>query len=408
MEFPAMKAAQGELDAARKSLRDVLTEATADLDMSKIKSVAGDHNAKVDWIRTKNEEIDTLAQKVQGLKAVQRAAEATAAYDAANGGTKAPNGADGDPNAESKGFKSIGQHFVESDAFKHKGAVAHLDVGLKTLFQESAGWDPEIVRSGLVTLKPMVAAPSVTDHLVTMPVTQNGYKYMEETLYTNNAAEVAEGGAYGEAALQLTEELQVVQKVAIFIPVTDEQLEDEPGARAYVEARLQNMIRQRLDTQVLQGNGSSPNLLGTVNVEGINTQPLGADTLLDSSYKLFTTIRTVGFAEPSVAFLTAASWQPVMLLKTADGQYIYGNPASGGPSTLWGVPIVQTQAAVAGNVVTGDFANYAFLGVKRGLDLQVTNSHEDYFTSGKQAIRVDTRVVMVHIRPQAFGVITGA
>lgn len=407
MEFPALKEAQGKLDSTRKSLRDLFAEAGPDLDMSKVKSVAGDSAAKVEWIRSKDAEIIEQKAEVEKLKAVQLAAENSKAYEAANGGviSGAENGNEGHEN---KGVrKSVGELFTKSAAYRRKGETVHLDYDTKTLFQTSAGWQPEVTRSGLVTLKPMVAAPNVTDHLVTIPVNQTGYKYMEETTYTNNAAEVAEGGTYGEAVLALTERSQDVEKVGVWIPVTDEQLEDEPGAQAYVEARLQNMVRQRLDTQVLQGDGNTPNLLGTVNKAGIQTQPKGSDSLIDAGYKAFTLIRTVGFAEPSVVFLNAAAWQPVALLKTADGIYIWGNPASGGPQSLWGVPIVQTQAAIAGTVVTGDYANYAFLGVKRGLDLQITNSHSDYFTSGKQAIRVDTRVVMVHIRPSAFCTITG-
>jgi HK97 family phage major capsid protein len=402
MDFPALKEAQGKLDAARASLKTAFEEAGPELDMDKIKSVPGDRNAKVDWIRARNEELDGLKADVEKYKAVERAAEMTKHFPEID-----HKGSDAEGNKGGQGFKSLGAHFVESKAFKNKGEVATLDVGLKTLFQTTAGWTPEVIRSGLVTLSPQVPAPSVTDHLVTIPVTQAGYKYMEETTYTNNAAEVSEGSTYGEAVLALTERLQSVEKVAVWLPVTDEQLQDEAGAQAYVEARLQNMIKQRLDTQVLQGNGSPPNLLGTINKPGITVQALGADTLIDASYKAFTTVRTVGFAEPSVGFITAASWQPVMLLKTADGQYIYGNPASGGPSTLWGVPIVQTQAAVAGNFVTGDYANYAFLGVRRGLDLQITNSHASMFINGEQAIRVDTRVVMVHIRPTAFVQVTG-
>jgi HK97 family phage major capsid protein len=404
MEFPALKEAQGKLDNARKALFDVMQEAQTSgkgYDMDAIKSVSGDKTAKLEWIRAKNEEIGQLKGEVDSLRAVADAADAVKDY--------APENKGDDRGTETKDGRSasIGELFVKSAAFKSKGAVSHLDVGMKTLFQRTAGWDPEVVRSGLVTLQPMVPAPSVTDHLVTIPVTQSGYKYMEETTYTNNAAEVSEGSTFGEAALALTERSQTVEKVAVWLPMTDEQLEDEPGARAYVEARLENMLRQRIDLQVLAGDGNTPNLLGTVNKVGIQTQALGADTLLDASYKLFTTIRTDGFAEPSVAFLRAASWQPVMLLKTADGQYIYGNPASGGPSTLWGVPVVQTQAAPSGKLVTGDYANYAFLGVKRGIDVQVTNSHNTDFINGKQAVRVDTRLVMVHIRPKAFGVVTG-
>lgn len=402
MDFPALKEAQGKLDAARKAIFDVMAEARTDggvYDMDRIKSVSGDKDAKLEWIRAKNAELEPLKSEVEKHKAIKVAAEHAEAFGSRDTGS--------DEGGASRLPASVGEMFTKSRAFKEKGQRATLDIDVKTLFQRTAGWAPEVTRSGLVTLKPMVMAPSVVDHLATIPVSQSGYKYMEETTYTNNAAEVAEGNTFGEAVLALTERSQTVEKVAVWLPMTDEQLEDEPGARAYVEARLENMLRQRIDIQALQGDGNTPNLLGTVNKAGIQSQALGADTLLDASYKLFTIIRTDGFAEPSVAFLKAAAWQPVMLLKTADGQYIYANPATGGPQTLWGVPVVVTEAAVANKMITGDYSNYAFLGVKRGIDVQVTNSHDTNFINGKQAVRMDTRLVMVHIRPKAFGQLTG-
>lgn len=404
MEFPALREAQGKLDHARKALHDVMAEskdASGAYNMDNIKSVAGNRGEKLAWIQAKNAELAELKTEVDGQLAIKLAAENTA-FQPENKGSE--------QGAETKGgtaLSSIGELFVKSEAFKNRGRVSTIDVDLKTLFQRTAGWAPESTRSGLVTLKPMVPAPSVVDHLPTIPVSQAAYKYMEETTYTNNAAEVAEAGTYGEAVLALTERTQVVEKIAVWLPMTDEQLEDEPGARAYVEARLENMMRQRLDLQVLAGDGSTPNLLGTTQKAGIQTQALGADTLLDASYKLFTTIRTDGFAEPSIAFTRPTYWSAVALLKTADGQYIYSNPASGAPSVLWGVPVVQTMASPSGLLVTGDYANYAFLGVKRGLDVQVTNTHASDFINGKQAIRMDMRCVMVHVRPKAFGTVTG-
>lgn len=419
-EFPALKEAQGKLDAARRELKGVFDEAGPNRDMALVKSLNGDANAKVDWIRSKNEEITDLKQSVDRLVALERAAESVRDVEPERKGADTGNG---DPQAPN--IKGLAGQIVKAVNHKHggasKGATVSLDVETKDLFDRTTGWTPEVVRSGLVTLAPMVPAPSVVDHLVTMPVTQSGYKYMEETTYNSGssddtgiatdvasiAQEVSEGATFAEAALGLTERLQSVEKVAVWLPMTDEQLEDEPGARAYAQARLENMLRQRLDKQVLQGDGSSPNLLGTINKAGINTRAVGNDTTLDALYKMFTTIRTVGYAEPNVVFMQAQNWQPVQLLKTADGQYIWGNPQSGGPSVAWGVPIVQTQAAVANTAVTGDYARYAFLGVKRGVDVQLTNAHEDFFINGKQAIRVDTRVVMVHIRPSAFGKVTG-
>ncbi|HVX91180.1 MAG TPA: phage major capsid protein [Candidatus Paceibacterota bacterium] len=407
MKFPALEEAQGKLDHARKELATAMQEAKTSrpgvYDMDQIKSVSGDKNEKLAWIQAKNAELAELKKEVEKQQAVASAANFASEYA---GSEQKGNDAHEEKGGADAG-KSLGELFVKSAAFKSKGQRASFDVDLKTLFQRTAGWTPESTRSGLVTLKPMVPAPSVIDHLVTIPVSQAAYKYMEETTYTNNAAEVAEGSTFGEAALALTERSQTVEKIAVWLPMTDEQLEDEPGARAYVEARLENMIRQRLDLQLLAGDGSTPNLLGTVNKAGIQTQAVGSDTLIDASYKLFTTIRTDGFAEPSVAFVRPTYWQSVALLKTTDGVYIYSNPASGVPSVLWGVPVVQTMAAPSGVLVTGDYANYAFFGVKRGIDVQVTNSHSTDFINGKQAIRMDMRGVMVHVRPKAFGTVTG-
>jgi HK97 family phage major capsid protein len=414
MKFPALEEAQGKLDAARKELFGVMQEAKTSssgvYDMDKVKSITGSKSEKLAWIQAKNEELAALKGEVEQQLALKSAAETASSYEVPEH--------KGDDRHETKGAdeRSLGELFVKSAAFKRKGDTGHFDVDLKTLFQRSAGWAPEVTRSGLVTLKPMVPAPSVVDHIPSIPVSQSGYKYMEETTYTTNAvgnlaSEADEGTAYAEAQLALTERSIPVEKIAVWLPMTDEQLEDEPGARAYVEARLENMIRQRLDLQVLAGtganSGSVTQLKGTNAVSGIQSQALGADSLLDASYKLFTSIRTDGFAEPNVAFLRPTYWQGVALLKTADGVYIYSNPASGAPSVLWGVPVVQTMAAPSGLMLAGDYANYSFLGVKRGIDVQVTNSHSTDFINGKQAIRLDMRCVMVHIRPKAFGKVTG-
>ncbi len=403
MKFPALEEAQGKLDAARKELFNIMNEAKTSspgtYDMDQVKSLSGSKDEKLAAIQAKNTELAELKAEVEKQRAVADAASSVQDYE--------EKSSDREPERKGGEDRSVGGLFVKSKAFTHKGESAHLDVDLKTLFQRPAGWEPESVRSGLVTLSPQIPAPSVVNHINTIPVRQPAYKYMEETTYTNAAAETDEGAAYGEAALALTERTQPVEKLTVWLPMTDEQLEDEPGARAYVAARLENMIRQRLDLQILAGDGVAPNLLGTTEKAGIQTQALGADTLLDASYKLFTSIRTDGFAEPNVAFTRPTYWQDVALLKTADGQYIYGNPASGAPSVLWGVPVVQTMASPSGLLVAGDYASYGFLGVKRGLDVQITNSHDTFFTSGKQAIRMDMRVVMVHVRPKAFGTVTG-
>ena len=250
------------------------------------------------------------------------------------------------------------------------------------------------------------------DFIPEMPTSQNAVVYMEETTFTNAAAEIAEADGtadpnYGEAALRLTERSQPVVKVAVWLPVTDEQLEDIDQAEAYVDQRLMLMLRQRVDAQVLNGNGTAPNILGTQNVTGIQSRARGNDSVPDALHKILTEIRADGFANPDVIFIHPRKWQDVTLLKTSDGQYIWGHPGMMGPKTLWGVPVVETTAITETVAVAGDFQTHAFFALKRGIDMQVTNSHGEYFTKGKQAIRMDMRGCMVHLRPKAFGEVTG-
>jgi HK97 family phage major capsid protein len=306
--------------------------------------------------------------------------------------------------------KSFGQLFTESKAYKGRtgsvGPEARIDVELKTLMTTAAGWTPESTRTGRVVdfaTRPV----QVTDIIPQTTTTQAAVVYMEETTFTNNAAEAAEGAAYGEAALALTEQSATVRKIAVFIPVTDEQLEDEPQVRGYLDNRLPFMIRQRLDSQLLVGNGTAPNLRGLNNVVGVQTQAKGTDTTPDAIYKAMVKVRTVGFAEPNAVIMHPNDWQDIRLLRTADGLYIWGNPSEAGPERIWGLTIAQAVAQTENTAIVGDFATFSELAVRRGVDVQVSNSHDTYFTSGKQAVRADMRVGFVVYRPTAFCLTTG-
>lgn len=414
-KFPALEKAQDELAGLRKGLRDVFDEAGPDMNMDNIKSISGDRTAKVTWIREQKKQIDKAHTAVEEMKELYGVAEENlkSYLESGDGATNddpkdGPGGTKGAPEGV-----TLGSAFVKSAALKNwqpgsgRGPVARVDVDVKTLFQRTAGWPTESTRSGVLVPFATRPAPQVVHYVPSAPVSQAAYKYMEETTFTNAAAERAESAALPESTLALTERSKTVESVGTWIPVTEEQLEDVDGAEAYVNQRLTFMVQQRLDSQVLVGDGVTPNLLGTENVAGIQTQALGADTIIDASYKLFTTIRESGFAEPSVVFIRPSKWQNVMLQKTADGQYIWGHPSMQGPAVLWGVPVVLTTAHTSTKLITGDYTTHSLLGIRRGIEVQVTDSHDVFFINLKLAVRASMRAVMVHFRPAAFGVVTG-
>ncbi len=385
--------------AKSKALHDIFEEAGPDMDMSKVKSLSGDTAAKVEAIKAMNAELDDLGRKRD--QANQLIESRKRADQLANSQPVPKN--DPSPTAS---LKSLGELVMESPALKHRGQVCSLDVDLKTLFERTAGFAPESVR--IPRVEPYPVRPlMVADLLPVLPTSQAAIKYMEETTFTNNAAETAEAGTYGEAALAFTERSVPVEKIAVWLPVTDEQLEDVPSMAAYINNRLAYMLEARLDSQILNGNGTPPNLMGTLNVSGIQTQAKGADPTPDAFYKAFTLVRTVGFAEPDVVFMNPTDWQDIRLLRTSDGIYIFGSPLDPGIERMWGIRVVLSTAVVANTGIVGAYGQYSALYMRRGLDIKVTDSHDTFFIAGKQAIRADMRCAVVHFRPKAFCTVTG-
>jgi HK97 family phage major capsid protein len=414
IKFPALDEIEGKIEAKSKTLAAVFQEAGPEIDLRNVKSLSGDSMAKAEEIRKMNSELDDLGKQRDEFLQVRKAAERTRVAGIAAEQAGSERGSEPDAGRamyeQARQAKSVGQLFAESKAYKARtggvGPESKLDIELKTLMSTSAGWTPETTRTGKVVdyaTRPV----QVTDLVPQSTTSQSAVVYMEETTFTNNAAETAEAGTYPEAALALTEQSSTVRKIAVFIPVTDEQLEDEPQVRGYIDQRLPFMLRQRLDSQILTGNGTAPNLRGILNVAGIQTQAKGADPTPDAVYKAMTKIRVTGRAMPNGIVMHPNDWQDIRLLRTADGIYIWGNPSDSGPERIWGLQVAQSDAITENTALVGDFANYSELATRRGIDVQVSNSHGTYFIEGKQAMRADLRAALVVYRPAAFATVTG-
>lgn len=397
-----LKQMEEKFAVKQKALYDIFQEAGPDRDMSKIKSLDGDNAAKLEAIQTLNKELNEIGKEIEAKRSLNSIYDGVAS---AHNEQLKQEALSKTPEKKEVTPKSIGELFYESKASEQKHTVKRVDIDTKTLFQTSAGWDPEATRIPRVEMYPLRSLV-VSDYIPKGTTDMDTIKYMKETTHTNNAAEAAAGGQYGEAALAYTETSDEVEKIGVWLPVTDEQLEDVSGMTALLNNRLSYMLQARLDSQILNGDGSTPNLLGTVNLASIQTQAKGSDPTPDAIYKAMTAVRATGFAEPSAVFLHPNDWQSIRLLRTADGIYIFGSPQDPGADRIWGKPVVNTTAVTENTGIVGDYLQYSMLFIKRGIEFQVTNAHSDYFIKGKQAIRCDMRCSMVHFRDTAFCTVT--
>jgi len=402
-----------ELKVKNDKLAQVFKEAGKDMDMDKVTCLedgVSTSREKQKKVEEMNLELNDLGKEIDAFIKSEKIAQETKKRESeleAKSSIVLPSGVKA--SGELAYDKTFGELFVESKAYKNRAqrAVDTIDMGVKTLFQTSAGWSPESTRTGRLVHDAQRPAPKVVDIVPVGNTGQNSVVYMEETTFNNSAAEAAEGGSYGEAALVYTEQTSNVRKIAVFIPTTSEQLEDESRISSLLDNRLRFMIQQRLDLQLLVGDGTAPNLEGINNVTGIQTQALGSDSVQDAIYKAMTLVRSTGRAEPSAIVMHPNDWQTIRLQTTTDGIYLWGSPSDTGEDRIFGVPVIQSTAQTENTALVGDYANFCELVVRKGVEVQVSDSHDDYFVKGKQAIRASMRCAFPVYRPAAFCTVTG-
>jgi len=407
----SFKEGQEKLRAKQDELKEIfaVSKEGDGYDYSKVKTLNGKPANDVDvteHVHQRLAEINDLGEWVHSQREIKKAHENVT--DAIAKETE-PVWSPPQPAGGSE-LKGLGDFFVGSEAYKDRASntIATMDldsIGLKTLMTTAAGWAPENIRIPRVELDPQRPI-AIADRIPFFTTNEAAVVYMEETTFTNNAAEAAEGAAFGEAALVLTERTSTVRKIAVQIPITDEQLDDVAQVGAYVNQRLSYMIRARLDSQIVAGNGVAPNLEGMNNVTGINTQAKGSDPTPDAVYKAIRACRATGFAEPSAVLVHPNDWQEIRLLRDTNGNYIWGPPSAAAPEQIWGVPVTVSAAVTENTISLGDFAGFSGLYVRRGVDLQVGYTGSQ-FVEGEKTVRADMRVALVFFRPEAFATVTG-
>ena len=317
--------------------------------------------------------------------------------------------------------KSVGQLFTESDAYKNYvgQGVKGIDSKIETKTTlTTTGYPPETLRQPGILETPLRDPNAVISLFDVINTDQNAFSYLEETTFTNNAAEAAEGAAVGEAALAFTEKTEAIRKMGVFIPVTDELLADEAGIQGYLNSRLQTMIRLRMDSQLLSGDGTAPNIEGLLDAGKSSVGSSDFNSYngnlgrIGAIYNAITDIRVNGLTEPDAIIMHPSDWNQIVTSVTDVDTSGSKNPlfvVAGGfgadaAPTIWGLKVVPTTAISNNTVLVGKFGGgeAANVVMRQGIELAVTDSHSDFFIKNQLAIRATMRMGFPVYRQAAF------
>lgn len=251
-----------------------------------------------------------------------------------------------------------------------------------------------------------------------VPTSSDVVEYVTEDTFTNSAAFTAEAtattgtsGVKPESALAYSVSTSSVQTLAHWIPVTNRMLADSPAIRGIINGRLLLGLDLTLESQIVSGDGTGANLTGILSTAGINIQGLGTDNVLDALFKGRTLVRVNGKGRPSAFVLHPNDWQGVRLTRenaaTATlGNYLMGAPSVVGPTTAWGIPVIESEALTENTGLVGDFAMGCSLFDREQSAIRV-GTIDDQFVRNMQTILAELRAAFVVFRPNMFTRITG-
>ncbi|MDQ1078000.1 phage major capsid protein [Pseudoroseomonas cervicalis] len=325
----------------------------------------------------------------------------------------ARRGGDGRPDEP----QTIGEMVLGSDDVK--AALAQRDlfkgrVSVEVKAITSAATTVGSGVSGTTSLVPadrrpgMIMLPdrrlTVRDLLMPGRTTSGVIEYPKETLFTNNAAPVAETAQKPESNMTFEQVTTPVRVIAHWVAASKQILSDAPMLQSYIDGRLRYGLAFKEEQQLLTGDGTGQNLLGIMPQATTFAAPAGAPTTTTHIDKLRVALLQAALAEyPSTGMvLNPIDWTTIELTKDTTGQYIIGNPQGTLAPTLWGLPVVATQAMAQNNFLVGAFRLGAQIFDRWDATVLISTENADNFVKNMVTILAEERLGLAVYRPQAF------
>lgn len=256
----------------------------------------------------------------------------------------------------------------------------------------------------------------VRDAFPAIPTKANSVEYWVETAMINNAATVAENPDFTSPVNKPTSsfegEIRTANlRILAHLIITSQQLlEDAPAFAAHIDQYMRWGLDEKEDTQLLIGSGAGTDILGLLNVPGIQTisWSTGAvgDTRLDAVMRAMVKVREAYYAT-DYCMTTPAVEDQLCRTKGTDGQYIWGlGFQTTGVLTVRGVPVIATTAMPANKVVLGAFKMSTGLLDRMSTMLAVSDSHANIFAQNMIAWRYEKRIGLMVPRPRGICLLT--
>lgn len=260
---------------------------------------------------------------------------------------------------------------------------------------------------------------TIEDLLTSIPTSSNAIDWVRENVFTNSAAEAAEGAQLAQSSITFTPGTMPVQNVAHFIKITRQLAMDNAALAAYINRRMVYGVNLRTENQLISGNGTAPNLSGLTNTGNFTAHGYTAAALTALGLSPTNRFDLIGkmmgdcaLADypADVVILNTGDWWTMRLSKDSQGRYLLGDPGSAVVPMLFGRPAVASNAMTADTVWVGSLSQAATKHDRESITVDMSDSDENNFQLGLVSIRAMRRLALTVEKPAAarYGDLTPA
>lgn len=320
----------------------------------------------------------------------------------------ARGGEAGDPQ------KSYGEQFVESEAFKSwqeggfsknaRGADMKVKASLTSATSDAAGsLGAAVATTRLPGVLELPQRRLTIRNLIT-PGRMEGstLEYVKEKGFTNGAGMVAEGAAKPESDMQMELVTTSAKVIAHWMKASKQILDDIPQLRSMIDQRLGYGLALKEEQQILNGDNTGQNLHGIIPQASAYAAPISlADQNILDVLRLAMLQAALAEYAATGHVLNPIDWATIETLKDNIGRYIIGNPQGSASPSLWGLPVVATQAITVNKFLTGAFQQGAQLFDRWESRIEVGYVNDD-FTKNMVTVLGEERIALAVFRPEAF------
>jgi HK97 family phage major capsid protein len=310
-------------------------------------------------------------------------------------------------NDQVKAGESWGEQLVKSDKYAAfaGGATSKARIEVKNTL---TGSDTNVAPDRKPGIVPGASQMFTLEAFLNSSTTSsNAIEFTKEASFTNSAAEAAEGSAKAESALTWSLVNMPISTVAHWIKISKQLAADNRALAAYVNTRMVYGVNRRVETQLVAGNGTAPNISGILD-SGNFTAHGYADADLGSTLKKLVLIRKMiaatwanGYPADGI-LLNPTDWATIEidLLTTTSNAVRVGVNAMG-QQTLFGVPVIQCVGMTADNVAVGAFGQAYNVYNREGVVVELSDSDSDNFTKNLVTVRAERRLALATEVPGA-------